>query len=236
MVFLVAALDALSQSELREALLFARAQTKAVSADDVATRFGIHRTVARSRLERLAAAGLLTVSFERRTGRSGPGAGRPTKLYSVPPETEAIEFPERRYDLLLGHLAGQLPAEALTEAGVAFGADLAREAGLGRARGVGKAAEKACAALGTLGFQARVVETTDDSVTIATATCPLRPLVVANPSDAAPIDRGLWIGLLEAHLERGSCNDVTCEAEGCLDPDACCRLRLTFDTDKREKE
>lgn len=233
-------LDAVAQPELREIVLFARAQTRPVSADEVAGRFGIHRTVARSRLERLAAAGLLGVSFERRTGRSGPGAGRPTKLYSVPPETEAIEFPERRYDLLLGHLAGLLPAEgreaALAEAGASFGADLATGADLGRARGLRPAAEKACAALGALGFQAAVVDATDDSITISTPTCPLRPLVVANPADTAAIDRGFWIGLLEAHLAAGSCNGVTCEAEGCLDRHACCRVRLTFDTDKREKE
>jgi predicted ArsR family transcriptional regulator len=232
----VPTLDAVAQPELREIVLFARAQAEPVSADDVAVRFGIHRTVARGRLERLAEAGLLTVSFARRTGRSGPGAGRPAKLYAVPPETEAIEFPERHYDLLLSHLAETLPDEALTEAGVAFGADLAGQAGLNRARGFREAAEQACAALGALGFQASVVDSTDDSVTIATATCPLRPLVVANPADGAPIDRGLWIGLLQAHLARGTCNDVTCETEGCLDPDACCRVRLTFDTDKREKE
>ena len=229
-------LDAVAQPELREIVLFARAQTQPLSADDVAKRFAVHRTVARSRLERLAAAGLLTVSFERRTGRSGPGAGRPTKLYSVPPETEAIEFPARRYDVLLGHVAGKLPAEALTGAGASFGADLAAEADLGRARGLRPAAEKACEALGALGFQAAVVDATDDSVTIETATCPLRPLVVANTAGTAAIDRGLWVGLLDAHLARGSCNDVICEAEGCLDPDACCRVRLTFDTDKREKE
>jgi predicted ArsR family transcriptional regulator len=229
-------LDAVAQPELREIVLFARGQAGPVSADDVAGRFGIHRTAARSRLERLAAAGLLTVSFERRTGRSGPGAGRPTKLYSVSPETEAIEFPERHYDRLLGHLAAQLPDDALTEAGVSFGADLAAAADMGRARGLRQAAERACAALGALGFQAAVVDGTDDSVTIATATCPLRPLVVANPADTAAIDRGLWIGLLQAHLARGTCNDVTCEAEGCLDPQACCRVRLTLDTDTREKE
>jgi predicted ArsR family transcriptional regulator len=232
----VGTLDAVAQPELREIVLFARSQPQPVSADDVAERFGVHRTVARARLERLADAGLLTVSFERRTGRSGPGAGRPTKLYSVPPETEAIEFPERHYDLLLGHLAGLLPAEALAEAGVSFGADLAAEADLGRARGLRPAAEKACSALGALGFQATVVEATENSVTIATPTCPLRPLVIANPADTVAIDRGLWIGLLEAHLSGGNCNGVTCEAEGCLDPHACCRVRLTFDTDKREKE
>jgi predicted ArsR family transcriptional regulator len=232
----VSTLDAVAQPELREIVLFARAQAEPVSADDVATRFGIHRTVARGRLERLADAGLLTVSFARRSGRSGPGAGRPTKLYAVPPETEAIEFPERHYDRLLAHLAGKLPDEALTEAGASFGADLAARADLGRAHGFRQAAERACAALGALGFQATVVDATDDSVTIVTATCPLRPLVVSDPADTAAIDRGLWIGLLQAHLEHTPGDGVTCEAEGCLDPDACCRVRLTFDTDKREKE
>jgi hypothetical protein len=139
-MFLVDALSGIAQPELREIVLFARAQAHALSADDVAGRFRIHRTVARARLERLAAAGLLTVSFERRSGRSGPGAGRPTKLYSVPPETSAIEFPQRHYDRLLGHLVDAIPEEgrriALTRAGVSFGADLAETAGLTRTKGI----------------------------------------------------------------------------------------------------
>src|SRR6266568_2532720 len=66
-------LDLIGDRELRETLLFARAQPMPVTADDLAAAQQIHRNVARSRLERLAEAGLLVPSFERRTGRTGPG-------------------------------------------------------------------------------------------------------------------------------------------------------------------
>jgi predicted ArsR family transcriptional regulator len=233
-VFLVDVLSGVAQPELREIALFARAQARPVSADDVAARFRIHRTVARGRLDRLAAAGLLTVSFERRSGRSGPGAGRPTKLYSVPPETAAIEFPRRHYDRLLARLLDVVPEQgrelALTDAGAVFGADLAVEAGLARTRGIRSAAERACAALGRLGFQAFVSESTEDTITITTSTCPLRPLVVANP-EAAHIDRGMWMGLVDAYLPRSRACNVSCETQGCLDSHESCRVLLTCEAD-----
>jgi predicted ArsR family transcriptional regulator len=227
-------LDAIAQPELREIVLFARSQVRPVSADDVAAHFRVHRTVARARLERLAGVGLLTVSFERRSGRTGPGAGRPNKLYSVPPETSAIEFPERHYDRLLSHLLDVVPEpgrdQSLTEAGAAFGGELAETAALGRTRSVRSAAERTCAALGKLGFQASVAEATEESVEITTATCPLRPLVIANP-DAAAIDRGMWMGLLDAHLPRTRPCSVSCETQGCLDSHESCRVLIRFGSD-----
>jgi predicted ArsR family transcriptional regulator len=227
----VDALTGIAQPELREVVLFTRAQARAVSADDVAGHFGINRTVARSRLDRLAAAGLLTIAFERRSGRTGPGAGRPTKLYSVPPETVAIEFPERHYDRLVGRLVAALPAadreDALRAVGEEFAQDLAENAGLGRARDVRTAAERACTALGKLGFQAVVTDASEDQVTIRTPTCPLRPLVLANP-ETASIDRGLWVGLVNAHLPRNAGCTVSAETCDCLDCDASCRVVLEF--------
>lgn len=80
---------------LSETLPYARSQPLPVTAHDVASAQRIHRNVARARLERLADAGLLIRSFERRTGRTGPGAGRPAKTYRVAPELSAIEFPGR---------------------------------------------------------------------------------------------------------------------------------------------
>src|SRR5436305_738148 len=94
-------LYAIGDRELREILLFARAQPLPVTADEVAAARRIHRNVARGRLERLAEAGFLVRSFERRTGRRGPGAGRPAKTYRVAPELSGIEFPERRYEQLI---------------------------------------------------------------------------------------------------------------------------------------
>jgi len=229
----VDALSGIAQPELRAVVLFVRSQAGPVSTDDVATHFRVHRTVARGRLERLAESGLLDVAFERRSGRSGPGAGRPTKLYSVPPETTALEFPQRRYEQLLGHLLDVLPERerelTLTRVGVDFAQDLAAAAALGPTRGVRSAAERACAALGKLGFQATVSEAGDDSVTITTPTCPLRPLVMSSP-EAAAIDRGMWMGLVGAYLPRRRPCSVTCETRDCLDDNASCRVVLDFQT------
>src|SRR4051812_29036652 len=124
-------LDSVGDRELRATLLFVRAQPSPVTADEVAGAQGIHRNVARARLERLAEAGLLIRSFERRTGRTGPGAGRPAKTYRVAPELSAIEFPKRRYEQLIGLAVDALPEdgrrERLYEVGISFGRELARD-------------------------------------------------------------------------------------------------------------
>ena len=71
-------------------------------------------------------------------------------------------------------------------------------------------------------------------MTIATTTCPLRPLVIANP-EAAAVDRGMWAGLLEAHLPRSGSGSVTCDARGCLDCDASCRVVLRVNHENRTR-
>ena len=223
------ALSGIAQPELREIVLFARSHARPISADDVAAAFGIHRSVARSRLDRLAETGLLTVSFQRRTGRSGPGAGRPAKLYSVPPETTALEFPARHFDRLVAHFVDAVPEETRTEVGEQFGRDLAAAAQTRPARSNRAAAERACEALGKLGFQASVADADGHTVTITTATCPLRPLVMAK-AEAATVDRGMWAGLVKAHLPARSNCKVTCETRDCLDSHASCRVVLDFET------
>ena len=70
-------LNAVGDPALRSALLFARSRRDPITVDDLAAAQDVHRNVARSRLDRLADAGLLTVGSARRSGRTGPGAGRP---------------------------------------------------------------------------------------------------------------------------------------------------------------
>src|SRR2546421_730633 len=79
----------------------------------------------------------------------------------------------------------------------------------------------------TPGFEPAVPDATDIQVTITTATCPLRPLVLANPA-AAHIDRGLWTGLVKARLG-GNCR-IACGTHDCLDRGASCRVVLDFET------
>ena len=57
------------------------------------------RRAAAFHLDRLADEGLLAVEFKRLTGRTGPGAGQPSKLYRRTADEVAVTIPERRYDL-----------------------------------------------------------------------------------------------------------------------------------------
>ena len=70
----------------------------AVGRDDAAEATGISRELAAFHLDRLAAAGLLQVEFRRRTGRAGPGAGRPAKLYRPSGVDVAVSLPRREYE------------------------------------------------------------------------------------------------------------------------------------------
>jgi predicted ArsR family transcriptional regulator len=221
-------LEAVGDPELRDALLFARGRPDAVTADELAEAQGVHRNVARSRLERLVEAGLLSPGFERRTGRSGPGAGRPAKTYSVTPELSAIQFPERRYEALLAMVLDALPVrgreERLREIGVEFADRLAVDAGLRPAKSLRAGVGAMCRAMRGLGYQASVVEVTGRVAVIATPTCPLRPLVREHP-EAAEIDRGMWAGLA-AHAIGAEVRQVSCETHDCLADHAACRVLL----------
>ena len=109
-----------------------------VSRDRAAEALGVARSVAAFHLDKLLDAGLLATRFERTSGRSGPGAGRPAKLYGRSETEFDVSLPPRRYDLAGDVLARGVErakghgepiedavAVAATEAGV--------EAGHGRA-------------------------------------------------------------------------------------------------------
>jgi len=213
-------LDAIGESELRQALLYVRGSAVPVTADDAAAALEVHRSVARSRLERLLVAGLLEASFLRRSGRTGPGAGRPAKLYSAAPESQALEFPPRRLPELVARLLDEIPPagreKALRRAGEDFGRELARTAGLQPSTRPEEGFEGVCAAVRSLGFQVALARYEGDSAVISTPTCPLRPLVTKRP-DAALIDRGMWAGLVESGIDGAEAESVQCETRSCLE-------------------
>lgn len=82
-----------------------------VSRDQAADAVGLERATAAHHLDRLAADGLLEVDFQRLTGRQGPGAGRPAKLYRRARRDFELSLPPRDYAL-----AGQMLAEAAERA------------------------------------------------------------------------------------------------------------------------
>jgi len=81
-----------------------------VTRDEAAEALGLPRSVAAFHLDKLNEAGLVDVTFERTSGRSGPGAGRPAKLYHRSSQELAVSVPDRHYDL-----AGSLLAAAIAE-------------------------------------------------------------------------------------------------------------------------
>lgn len=107
----VAGVAALNDPTRRQLYRFVVDAARAVSRDEAAAAAGVPRSVAAFHLDRLAEAGLLEVGFRRLTGRSGPGAGRPSKLYRRADRDVTVSLPERRYDL-----AGRLLARAVNDA------------------------------------------------------------------------------------------------------------------------
>ncbi|HZC28887.1 MAG TPA: hypothetical protein VE269_04035 [Gaiellaceae bacterium] len=224
-------LDALGDSRLRAVLGLVRSRLAPTTADDVARELALPRSVARWRLERLVQHDLLVPHFVRRSGRAGPGAGRPAKAYAVAPETTALEFPQRRYEELMRLLVDALPlhdrAARLAEVGVAFGRGLARAAGVRPAARAATAFNRVCRALGTLGFAASVETLAPDGAVVVTPTCPLRPLVV-NARAAREIDQGMWRGLAAAALRNVDVGAIRCETHDCLTTASSCRILLRF--------
>jgi predicted ArsR family transcriptional regulator len=106
----VGPLSALVDGTRRDAYDYVCAQDHPVGRDEVATTLGIGRTLAAYHLDRLADEGLLSVTYGRRSGRTGPGAGRPAKLYERSDRELDVSLPPRDYGLaahLLAHAAAR---------------------------------------------------------------------------------------------------------------------------------
>jgi predicted ArsR family transcriptional regulator len=108
----VASVAALSEPVRRDLYRYVVAQDRPVSREAAAAGVGVAHHVAKFNLDKLVTDGLLEVEYARPSGRSGPGAGRPAKLYRRAARDISVQLPERRYDL-----AGQVLAEAITIAG-----------------------------------------------------------------------------------------------------------------------
>src|ERR1017187_7883446 len=71
------------------------------------------RTLGAFHLDKLVDAGLLEVAHRRLTGRSGPGAGRPAKVYRVAAREHLASVPPRDYRGLAMLLAEAVEAASL---------------------------------------------------------------------------------------------------------------------------
>jgi predicted ArsR family transcriptional regulator len=108
----IAGVATLDEPVRRELYLYVAGRPGPVGREEAAKAAGVSWALAGFHLDRLAAEGLLEVSFQRLSGRRGPGAGRPAKLYQRSSRQLTVNVPARRYEL-----AARLFAQALVRAG-----------------------------------------------------------------------------------------------------------------------
>jgi len=107
----VASVAALGEPVRRALYRYVVSQEGPVGREEAAAGIGVAHHTAKFHLDKLVEDGLLDVEYRRPPGRTGPGAGRPAKLYRRADREIAVSLPERRYDL-----AGRVMAEAISEA------------------------------------------------------------------------------------------------------------------------
>src|SRR3954452_17949687 len=165
----VTGVAALAEEVRRDLYLYVVAEPEPVSRDQAAAGVGVPRHTAKFHLDRLVDEGLLETEFRRLSGRQGPGAGRPAKLYRRSPGEVTVSLPERHYDLAGRLLAGAIEdssrdgtpvAEALRSGAQSFGRGLGAQARERAGVTVTPAAAQpaACDVLAEHGYEPRVVD------------------------------------------------------------------------------
>jgi predicted ArsR family transcriptional regulator len=191
-----------------------------VSRDEAARAVGIQRSLAAFHLDKLVDAGLLEATFRRLSGRSGPGAGRPAKLYRRSARQHQVSLPPRRYEL-----AAELLAEAVDEAGDrpahASAAEVARRHGrrLGQELVAGLSARASRARrMATLsdGLERHGYEPRRESGALVPGNCPFHALAQSH----SDLVCGMNLALLEGVIEGMGATDL--EARRDPRPGQCC--------------
>lgn len=197
----VAAVAALNEPTRRALYEHVSAADDAVGRDAAAEAVGISRSLAAFHLDRLAEDGLLDVEYRRLTGRSGPGAGRPAKLYRRAVRQVQVSFPPRQYSL-----AAEVLADAIDRRGSAAMRTAVGDAA--RARGHLVAAPTA-ARLGSRPSRAKRIaalrellaeagfEPYDDGREIRVRNCPFHPLAASHLTLVCGMNHELVAGAAE---------------------------------------
>jgi predicted ArsR family transcriptional regulator len=195
----ISVVAALNEPVRRGLYQFAVSQPAAVSRDEAAQAVGISRELAAFHLDKLVELGMLDVEFRRLSGRQGPGAGRPAKLYRPSARQVEVAFPDRRYELA-GHLLARAleenltpSAEALDRAARHFGEELGAQARrhLGRRPSRDRLLQQAVTVLQSYGFEPSV-----DGGEIRLRNCPFDALAREHRQLVCGMNLALLEGLL----------------------------------------
>ncbi|HEX6519492.1 MAG TPA: transcriptional regulator [Streptosporangiaceae bacterium] len=180
---------------------FVSGRTEPVGRDEAAAAVGIGRALAVYHLDKLVRAGLLTASYRRPPGRSGPGAGRPAKVYSRSGSEFMVTVPVREYELAAHLLVEAIGADrggqamaALRASAHKLGTHLAQ--GGAAAGGPGQSStarvDPVQAALSERGYE----PWRDDAGTLRMRNCPFRHLAELEPEVICQMNLALIQGLV----------------------------------------
>jgi predicted ArsR family transcriptional regulator len=186
----VAAISALQDPIRRALFAFISHSDSAVGRDEAATAVRLARTTAAFHLDRLVEAGILTVEFAKLSGRTGPGSGRPAKLYRRAVSEVSVALPERHYDLM-----GELLAASIADADESGRGIRDSVVATARQRGheLGAAARSLDAMLETTGYVPEVDENGDTVLT----NCPFHRLATSHTAIICQANVALLEGAAE---------------------------------------
>lgn len=102
------AVAALNHPTRRKLYAQAAKRPDGISRDEAAKAARISRMLAAFHLDRLVEVGLLKATYRRLSGKTGPRAGRPSKLYQRADQQVEVTLPERRYELVAQLLAAAI--------------------------------------------------------------------------------------------------------------------------------
>jgi predicted ArsR family transcriptional regulator len=117
----LASLSSLDDPVRRRLYEVVTGQRGPVGRDEAASAAGVGRALAVYHLDKLVESGLLTASYQRPPGRSGPGAGRPAKLYTRSDREFAVTVPPREYELAARLLVQAVEGDPSGRSRVALG-------------------------------------------------------------------------------------------------------------------
>ena len=202
----LAALGLLDEPVRRRLYDWVVTQPEPAGREAAASGVGVSRALATFHLDKLVAGGLLDASYRRLTGKVGPGAGRPARVYWRSAEEFSVSVPDRRYEeaaqlfaTALEDLGHGVPPPALARAATSLGE------GMGQSTRRGRGRTRLLRALKDGGYEPM----TDEHGTIRLRNCPFhaladahRPLVCGtNLAVAQGILRGTGVSDLEAVLD-----------------------------------
>ena len=168
-----------------------------IGRDEAADKLGVVRSVAAFHLDKLVAAGLLTVRYERVSGRTGPGAGRPAKLYGRSDREFEVSLPPRRYDLAGSLLASAIERARTAGLAVEEAVDVvARETGerIGAASAVPTTTGRPAAEFDVLAAQG--YEPQEQAADIVLANCPFHSLAAEHRALVCRMNLAFITGVL----------------------------------------